>query len=147
MDTDEASTLVFEAIAYAVAGDAERAASNLTTLGENSDDNRMYGVCCAIASAGKHMLGLIYGDQAAQPERGDMWVLQQLEPGALDRDPPKAFAARFLIAYCNDDEATTLALFQAALHSAGDQYVDSVCALLADVAGIARLALKQRDET
>jgi hypothetical protein len=143
MDTDEASTLVFEALAYAVAGDAEHAAHNLTTLGENSDDNRMYGVCCAIASAGKHMLQKIYGDQAARPERGDMWAMEQLEPGALDRDPPKAFAARFLIAYCNDDEATTLALFQAALHSGGDQYVDSVCALLADVAGIARLALKE----
>ncbi|MFJ4624281.1 hypothetical protein [Streptomyces sp. NPDC088812] len=145
MDTREASTLVFDAISYAVAGDAERAADTITTLGSQSDDNLMYGACCAIAEAGKLMLQKIYGEQAARPENGDMWVFEQLKPGALDDDPAKAFAMRFLVAYCNGDTATTLALFQTALHSDGYQYVDSVCALLVDVAGITRLAIDQRN--
>jgi hypothetical protein len=33
-----------------------------------------------------------------------------------------------------------MALFNAALHASGEEYVDSVCALLADVAGLCRLA-------
>jgi hypothetical protein len=145
MDTREASTLVFDAISYAVAGDAERAADTITTLGSQSDDNLMYGACCAIAEAGQLMLRQIYGDQAPKPENGDMWVFEQMKPGALDDNPPKAFAMRFLIAYCNGDTDTTLALWQAVVHASDDEYVSSVCALLVDVAGITRLAIEQRN--
>jgi hypothetical protein len=144
MDLDTTANLVFEALAHAVAGNADEAARHLITIGSQSDDNRMYGVCCAIASAGKHMLHQIYGDRAPHPEHGDMWVLQQLKPGALDNDAPKAFAARFLVARCNGDGANELALFQAALESDGDQYVASVGALLAMVAGLSRLAIEQK---
>jgi hypothetical protein len=103
----------------------------------------MYGVCCAIAEAGAFMLRKIYGDQAPTTPDDGMWVLQPLVPDAVDRDPAKAFSMRFLIAYANGDRDTTLALFDAALASGGDQYVDSVSSLLADVAGITRLALEQ----
>lgn len=144
MDTREASTLVMDAIGYAVAGDTERAADTITTLGTQSDPNLMYGACCAIAEAGKLMLQQIYGEQAARPENGDMWVFEQLTPGALDNDPAKAFAMRFLIAYCNGDSDTTLALWEAALKASDEEHVASVCALLVDVAGITRLALEQR---
>ncbi|UZK54056.1 hypothetical protein NEH16_07745 [Streptomyces drozdowiczii] len=61
----------------------------------------------------------------------------------MEADPPKAFAVRFLTAYANGDHDTCLALFEAALHASDEQYVSSVCALLADVAGIYRLALKR----
>lgn len=142
MDQKQTGDLVFEALAQAVAGNASEAATALMTIGQESDNNVMYGVCCAIASAGTHALGLVYGDQAPTPETG-MYVLQELKPGAMKADPPKAFAVRFLTAYANGDTATCMALFSAALHSDGDQYVDSVCALLADVAGIYRLALKR----
>ncbi|NUR04361.1 MAG: hypothetical protein HOY79_50010 [Streptomyces sp.] len=142
MDHTETINLIEDALASAVAGDAERAADRLCALGENSDDNRMYGVCGAIANAGKYALGLIYGDQMAQPERGDMFVLEELKPGTFADDPAKAFAARFLVAWCNDDRDTTVALFNAALRS--EQYVESVSALLANVAGIVRLGLDEK---
>lgn len=144
MDTREASTLVFDAISYAVAGDRERAADTITTLGSQSDANLMYGACCAIAEAGKLMLQQIYGKQAPRPERGDMWVFEQLKPGTLDNDPAKTFAMRFLIAYCNGDRDTTLALWEASLRASDEEHVASVCALLVDVAGITRLAIDQR---
>jgi hypothetical protein len=144
MDTREASTLVFDAITYAVAGDADRAADAIATLGSQSDANLMYGACCSIAEAGKLMLQKIYGEKAARPENGDMWVLEQLEPGALDDDAPKAFAMRFLIAHCNGDTDTTLALWAATLQASEEEHVASVFALLGDVAGIARLAIEQR---
>ncbi|MFD5938308.1 hypothetical protein [Streptomyces griseus] len=141
MDQERTAELVLEAIAHAVDGNAAEAATTLTTIGQNADNNLMYGVCCAIASAGTHALSLIYGDQAPVPGTSDMYVLQELEPGALEDDPPKAFAARFLTARANGDEATCMALYGAALSSDGDQYVESMCALLANVAGIYRLAL------
>ncbi|MER6191806.1 hypothetical protein [Streptomyces cyaneofuscatus] len=141
MDQQQTGDLVFEALAHAVDGNAAEAATALMTIGQASDNNRMYGVCCAIASAGTHALGLVYGDRAPKPGTTDMYVLQELEPGAIEADPPKAFAVRFLTAYANGDTATCMALFDAALRSSDDEYVDSVCALLADVAGIYRLAL------
>ncbi len=141
MDQKQTGDLVFEALAQAVDGNAGEAATALMTIGQASDDNRMYGVCCAIASAGTHALALVYGDRAPKPGTSDMYVLQELEPGAIEADPPKAFAVRFLTAYANGDTDTCLALFDAALRSSDDEYVSSVCALLADVAGIYRLAL------
>lgn len=141
MDQKQTGDRVFEALAQAVAGNASEAATALMTIGQTSDNNRMYGVCCAIASAGTHALGLVYGDRAPKPGTTDMYVLQELEPGAIEADPPKAFAVRFLTAYANGDTDTCLALFDAALRSSDDEYVSSVCALLADVAGIYRLAL------
>jgi hypothetical protein len=145
MDKDRAASLIYEALAYAVAGEADKAATNLVTLGENCDDNEMYGTCCAIAEAGAFMLRKLYGDKApTTPEEG-MWVLQPLVPGAVDQDPAKAFSMRFLIATANGDRPTTLALFNAALHAGGDEYVDSVGSLLADVAGITRLVMDQQN--
>lgn len=146
MDTDTASELVMEALAHAVAGEPDEAAAALMTLGQRGDGNLMYGVCCALASAGEHSLRRIYGDRAPQPGSGDMWVMQQLQTGAVDDDPPKAFSLRFLVAYANEDTATCMALYQAAYDASDEQYVASIGALLATVAGIICLALKQRDQ-
>ncbi len=142
MDQTQTGDLVFEALAYAVDGNADAAATTLMKIGQASNNSVMYGVCCAIASAGTHALGLVYGDQAPTPGTG-MYVLEELKPGAMEADPPKAFAVRFLTAYANGDTPTCLALFEAALHASDEEYVSSVCALLADVAGIYRLALKR----
>lgn len=141
MDQKQTEDLIFDAIAHAVDGNASEAATALMTIGQNADNNLMYGVCCAIASAGTHALGLVYGDRAPKPGTTDMYVLQELVPGTAETDPPKAFAMRFLTAYANGDTDTCMALFNAALRSSDDEFVDSVCALLADVAGIYRLAL------
>jgi hypothetical protein len=146
VDTDTATELVMEALAHAIAGDVDEAATALMTLGQRGDGNLMYGVCCALASAGEHFLRRIYGDRAPQPESGDLWVMQQLHPGVLAKDPPKAFAMRFLVASANQDTATCLALYEAAYKASDDEYVDSIGALLADVAGIGRLAIEQQQK-
>jgi hypothetical protein len=144
MDSLAASQLVMDTLAYAVAGDADRAATALQDLGVQSNGNQMYGVCCALAEAGTIALRRIYGDQAPNPTFGDMWVMQQLVPGALEEDPPKAFSMRFLVAYANGHRDIALALYDAAYQASNDEYVDSVAALLATVAGITRLAIKEK---
>lgn len=143
MDQTQLSELIMQAIGCAVTNDDHGAATALQTIGQHSDDHQMYGVCCAIASAGVLALKRIYGEQAATMTAGDMWVLEELRPGSLADDPPKAFAMRFLISYANEDTGTCLALYNAALKGNNDEYIRSVCALLADVAGITRLALEQ----
>lgn len=144
MDTATASQLTFNALAHAVAGEGESAATALTTLGSQADDALMYGACCGLAETGKQMLKKIYGNQAPKND-GDLWIIEQLTPDA-PADPAKMFALRFVIAWANGDTDTCLALFDAALNAGGDQYVDSVAALLKTVAGITRLALDQQKE-
>lgn len=133
--------LVQEAIAAAMVNDADGAATALQTLGENSTTNEMYGVCCAIAAAGKHALTLLYGKQA----KGTQWAIEEIAPGSLKKDPAKTFSVRFLVAFASDDTSTCLALYQAAVKATDEEYVDSVLALLADTASILRLALEERD--
>jgi len=144
MDTRETSQLVMDALAHAVSGNADGAATALQTIGQQSNGSEMYGVCCALAAAGVQALRSIYGDRAPQSGSAGMWVLEQLKPGALDGDPAGAFAMRFLIAYANRDSANCLALYDAAWKASDDEFVESVSALLAEVAGITRLALDQQ---
>lgn len=147
MSTEDASKLIFEALAHGVAGQGDTAIDKLNSVCEGADGPRMYGVCCALAETGSHMLRRIYGDQAPKTPEDGMWVMQELEPGAMSDDPAKTFAMRFLIAWTNGDTDTTNALFTAATHASSEQYIDSVCALFADVIGITRLALDQQKTT
>jgi hypothetical protein len=144
MNEEETSQAVLGMLGLAVAGDVPGAATALQEIGMAGDTNRMFGVCCALAEAGRHVLHQLYGDQAPRPGTSDMFVLQELVPGATDQDPPKAFALRFLTAWANGDRATCMALYDAALEASDEEYVSSVAALLADVAGLCRLALKQK---
>ena len=147
MDTDTASQLIYEALAHGVAGDRDGAIDKLNTVCEDADGPRMYGVCCALAEAGTHMLRKLYGDQAPKTPDDGMFVFQELAPGALDDDPAKAFSMRFLTAWANGDTDTTGALFSAATRASNVQYIDSVCALFADVIGICRLAVDEQKKT
>ncbi|MEV6046057.1 hypothetical protein [Streptomyces xanthochromogenes] len=140
MDTEEAKRLAFKALAHAVADEPLEVADVLEVLGHGCTDNQMYGVCCGFANAGKQMLERLHGVRIGTG--GAMVALRELVPGAAEQDPPQAFAVRFFAAASNGDDAMTLALFNAAVAAGGEQYVDSVCALLASVAGICRLALE-----
>jgi hypothetical protein len=142
-----AAQLIFEALAHGVSGDADTAIDKLNTVCEGADGPRVYGVCCSLAEAGAHMLRRIYGDRAPKSPEDGMYVLQELQPGAMNGDPAKTFAVRFLIAWANDDRDTTHALFTAATRASNEQYIDSVCALFADVVGLTRLALDQKEGT
>ncbi|MFF7991727.1 hypothetical protein ACFZDG_18280 [Kitasatospora xanthocidica] len=144
MTEDETVDLIQRAIGSAAHGDIDTAACALEALGEASDNNRMYGVCCAIATAGTHTLRLLYGSQAPNADNGAMWAATELAPGAFAADPAEAFAMRFLVAYSNGDTETCLALFETALRAGGEQYVGSVVALLAAVARLVRLALDEK---
>lgn len=147
LSTEDASQLLYEALAHGVAGDHDGAINKLNTVCEDADSPRMYGVCCGLAEAGAHMLRRIYGDNAPKTPDDGMWFMQQLQPGATDSDPAKTFSMRFLIAWANGDRDTADALFTAATHASNEQYIDSVCALFADVIGLARLALDQQKTT
>lgn len=143
MNDERLAELVQTAFHFAYEADADGVGTCLDEIGTSGDPFDMYKACCGFAEIGRAALTKIYGNRASDLDRGDMFYIEELKPGFLSDDPPKAFAARFLIAYCNDDKDTTPALFRAALEAGGVQYVDSVCALVADVAGIARLALEK----
>ncbi|MQS14484.1 hypothetical protein F7Q99_20000 [Streptomyces kaniharaensis] len=144
MNDDQTVALIQQAIGSAAHGDIDTAARALESLGQASDNNRMYGVCCAIATTGTHTLRLLYGSQAPTADNGAMWATTELTPGAFAADPAEAFAMRFLVAYSNGDTDTCLALFETALKAGGEQYVSSVCALLTAVAKLVRLALDEK---
>jgi hypothetical protein len=147
ISTEDASKLIFEALAHGVAGERDTAIDKLNSVCEDADGPRMYGVCCALAEAGTHMLRKIYGDDAPKSPADGMFVFEELQPGALADDPARAFSMRFLTAWANGDRDTTDALFTAATHASNEQYIDSVCALFVDVIGITRLALDQQKTT
>lgn len=144
MSTEDASQLIFEALAHGVAGEHDTAINKLNTVCEGADQPRIYGVCCALAGAGTHMLRQIYGDQAPKTPADGLFIFEELQPGAIDGDPAKAFSMRFLTAWANGDTDTTDALFTAATRASNEQYIDSVVALFVDVIGITRLALEQQ---
>jgi hypothetical protein len=142
VDDDTRVSLIMRAIGQIIEQDGPAAADTLTEIGENSDGYQMFGVCCAMAEAAKHLLPKIFGPQ---PE-DTFWVLESLVPGGLTDDPAKAFSVRFIVAWANGDRATAKALFDAAICASTEEYVDSVSALLIDVGGFARLALEIKDE-
>lgn len=144
MNQEETAQAVWDMLGLAVTGNISGAATMLQNVGMASDTSRMYGVCCALAEAGKQVLHQLYGNHAPRPGTPDMFILQELVPGATDEDPADAFALRFLTAWANDDRDTTFALYDAALNASDEEYVSSVGALLANVAGLCRLALKQK---
>ncbi|MEU6595054.1 hypothetical protein ABZ923_38655 [Streptomyces sp. NPDC046881] len=144
MTSEEAAKLIHEALSAAIAADGDRAADLVARLGVDSDAARMLGVCYAFAEAGHKALRMMYGDQAPNPLRGDFWMIEPLEPGALD-DPVKGFASRFFVAYCNGDRDTARAHWETALEAGPKVFVGGVCQLLVDVAGLCRTATEPKE--
>ena len=145
--TSDSSKFIFETMSFFFNDTATTEIYTLNSVCEEADRPRMYGVCCALAEAGSHMLRKIYGDQAPKTSEDGMFVFQELQPGALADDPARTFSMRFLTAWANGDTGTTDALFSAATRASSEEYVDSVCALFADVVGITRLALDEQKKT
>ncbi|MEU7323330.1 hypothetical protein ABZ682_22685 [Streptomyces griseoviridis] len=143
MTTRQAAQLIHDALAAAISNDINRAVELVTQLVTDSDATRMYSVCTAFAEAGHRALRYTFGDKAPRPENGDFWIVEQLEEGTLDAAPAQAFASRFLIAHCNGDQASTTAQYETALIAGPEVFVGGVMRLVADVAGLARTAIKE----
>ncbi|MFI8360760.1 hypothetical protein ACIGD1_11430 [Streptomyces sp. NPDC085612] len=139
MNRDDHTRLTMNAMASAVAGDADRACDALDQLGDTGDPFHMYAACCAFAEVGTRAMRLVTGE-TPDLARGDMWALQELKPGGMDVSPAKTFAVRFLVAYANDDRDTVPALYRAALEAGPEAFTESVCELLLNAADLHRLA-------
>jgi hypothetical protein len=140
MSSQEAAVYVHDILAAGVSGDLDRAASLLTELVKDSTAERMLGICYAFADAGHKALRHHYGDQAPTGKDGNYWALEPLTPDMLD-EPGQVFATRFLVAWCNDDRKMACALFEAALITDIETFVNGVYQLVADVIGLIRGAL------
>lgn len=139
MDRDELAELTMKAIAAAMDNRASEAADTLAEIGNNGGPNRVYGACCAFAELSRAALVKLYGKQTPDLSRGEMWGMQILKAEA---DPYETFAARFIVAYANDDRAQTVALFDASITAGIEDHVSSVAQLLATAVQLARTALR-----
>ncbi|WP_435279287.1 hypothetical protein [Streptomyces sp. 1222.5] len=139
MDQDQLYALTMTTLNRAMDGDVPGAATTLMEIGQSGDMFNVFGACCAFAEVGKAALTKLYGSQAPNTERGDMWALEILKPG--NSDPAETFAVRFIVAYANDDQDQALALFRASLEASSEEHVSSVSQLLATSVSLARTAL------
>ncbi|MFD9903869.1 hypothetical protein [Streptomyces sp. NPDC059063] len=140
----EAAKMAYEAVEARVGGDLEKSSALMAMLHADSDLPRMYAVCCSIAHIGRHALLWLFGERAPDLERGEQWAIEQIEPGVLDADPVQAFAVRFLVAYCNEDQATDEALFMTAVEGGVEHLVACVARLVTDVAALYVAVLRQQ---
>jgi hypothetical protein len=133
--------LISNAFAAAVEGDTDRAADALDEIGFNTNSAQMYGVCCAFAAAGTRAVQLL--GPAFDPTSGDMLALEEVEPGAAERNPQQAWAMRFFVAFANGDIPMTNALYSTARKAGAQNFCESVASLLLVVAELGRTAVEE----
>ncbi|MDQ0961957.1 hypothetical protein QFZ66_005835 [Streptomyces sp. B4I13] len=138
MEQHELSRLTSAALARAIDGDMDGAATAIVEIGRNSADGfDVYAACCGFAEAArKAMVTLDGGTPTAHG-----WAMRPVEDDD-QVDAPLLFARRFIIAYANNDEATALALWRAALFASHAEYVASVASLLATAARLVNQAAR-----
>lgn len=139
MDRDQLARLTMDALSFAVLSDADRAVEALDEIGASGDPFDMYAACCGFAEIAKRAMAKVLGE-SPDLAAGDMWILEELQPGGLADSPAKTFAVRFMVAYANDDKDTVPALYRTALEAGPEQFTESVCALLADAADLHRMS-------
>ncbi|GGX99096.1 hypothetical protein [Streptomyces fructofermentans] len=138
MDRDELHALTMRAIGAALNLNAREASDALAEIGTRGRAPAIYGACCAFAEVGRTALVKLYGEQVPDLNRGDMWAMHVLDPNKAD--PYETFAARFIVAYANDDKPQTLALFNASIAAGPDDHVCSVSQLLITAAQLTHTA-------
>lgn len=144
MDRDALAHHCMNAIAATIAEDPDQALEHLDAIGNSGDPFDMYAACCGFADIAARALTNLNGS-APDLAAGDMWIIEELEPGAASADPVKAFSVRFITTYANNDKETAPALYRAALEAGPRHFTESVCALLADAAAIHKLAMHRKD--
>lgn len=143
MDQQELGDLCMQALAAAIDGDSDAAATAVCTIGERSGPTQfeVYAACCAFAEAARQALAKLYDAKAPDTSRGEMWAMQQL-PGA---DVYETWAMRFVVAYANDDKDQAMALWKTALDQTDEDYVASVASVLTTAASLWRTIQQQKE--
>jgi hypothetical protein len=141
MDQQELGHLVTVALATAIDGDADGAATAVCTIGERSGPGQfeVYAACCSFAEAARQALVKLYDGKAPDRSRGEMWAMQQV-PGA---DVYETWAMRFIVAYANDDKPQAMALWKTAIDQTDTDYVASVASVLSTAASLWRTVIKK----
>jgi hypothetical protein len=142
VDEQELADLVMTALADAIEGDVDAAATAVCTIGERSGPGQfdVYAACCGFAGAAKQALVKLSGGKEPDASLGQMWGMQSL-PGA---DAAQLWAMRFIVAYCNDDKDQALALWRTVLNQTDEDYVASVAAVLSTAASLWRTFKEQK---
>ncbi|MER6559789.1 hypothetical protein ABT300_19045 [Streptomyces sp. NPDC001027] len=140
MDQQELSRLTSAALARAIDGDMDGAATAIVEIGRNSPDGYdVYAACCGFAEAARQAMVTLDGGDPHGPGREGGWGMRPIDDGD-QVDAPLLFARRFIVAYANGDQDNTLALWRAALLASHAEYVASVASLLATAARLANQA-------
>ncbi|MFD5762252.1 hypothetical protein ACFWIZ_45730 [Streptomyces sp. NPDC127044] len=140
MDTPRRDQLVMNVLQNAVNHNHDRAMQVMGEIAAASTGRQMYGVCCAIAEAGRQTLVRLYG----HPSPEGLWALTAPDPdNDCAQHPAHLFSLRFITAFANGDTPTCQALYLAAANASGEDYSHSLTALIGDVAHLARVALEE----
>lgn len=143
MEQQELLRLTMAALARAIDGDIDGAATAIIEIGQNSADGfDIFGACCGFAEAARQAMVKLNGGDPAKPDRRGGWALRPIADED-QVDAPLLFARRFIVAYANNDEETALALWRAALLASHAEYVASVASLLASAARLANQAARR----
>ncbi|MEU6318066.1 hypothetical protein [Streptomyces sp. NPDC047009] len=140
MDTARRAQLVMDVLQHAVDGDYDRTTQAMGEIAAATDRRQMYGVCCAIADAGRQTLIRLYG----HPSPEGLWALAAPDPAdTCAQHPAHAFSLRFITAYANNNKPMCHALYLAAANASPEDFGHSLVALVGDVAHLARVALQE----
>ncbi|WP_406321761.1 hypothetical protein [Streptomyces sp. NBC_00519] len=143
MEQQKLYQLTTDALARAIDGDMDGAATAIVEIGQNSADGfDVFAACCGFAEAARQAMVKLNGGDPADPDRGGGWAVRPVDDED-QVDAPLLFARRFIIAYANDDQPTALALWRAALLASHAEYVASVASLLATAARLANEAARR----
>lgn len=115
--------------------DPESVAGCFGDVGDRYGDDGVYGVCCALASV-VHTLVFPQLKRGDGSLAGDMLAIEKL-PGGSD-DPHSLWAARFVAAFVNGDDSTTVALFYGTLDTDQDITMGGVAGLVRMAGDVAR---------
>lgn len=135
MERETAKRLTLEALQHALNGRYGEAWENFNALAATRDARTLYLACCGWAGSAEVALEAHHGRRAA-----GTWTPSDVHPDGLGNSPERAFAVRFITAYCNSDKATTEALFAVAANAAGHQFAKSLAVLLMTAAELNLLA-------
>lgn len=145
MSDREAHELADRALGLASNGLLTDGVRILTRLVRDGDAERVYGLCCRFAEAGRKALVTMAGHHAPIFENGEQWIDGRFSPEDPN-DPLGDFSVRFLVAYGNGQTDTARAHYDALLAAGTDSGIRGVGRLFADIAALCWAATEQQED-